>query len=610
MATRLERLARHHGLTLEYDDPATGAPRPVPQSTLELILDGLGVDPDGRPNGTGAPRRITVPDTARCWLPPGLHDAPAWGISCQLYEVRSSRNWGIGDFADLAELARICGEAGADFLGVNPLHALFLSAPERRSPFSPSNRRFLNPLYIAVDKVPGAEAPSGLDDLRALDRVDYCSVRKVKMSALRDAFEREPFPRPGDRDAFGTFAIAGGTALRLHAVFEAISHQLEAEGYSAGWRCWPEVLQDPASPEVQRLSEDLALEIEFHTWLQWVARRQLSEAARAARDAGMRIGLYLDLAVGEAPDGSSTWSGAAAALPGLSVGAPPDVFATVGQNWGLAAPSPASLRAADFAPFRDMIEAQLSDAGALRIDHAMALWQLFLIPEGEVAAHGTHLRQPFADLVGILADLSHEHEALIIGEDLGFVPNGFREAMREANILSYRILYFEQTARGFKGLSGYPEGALACLSTHDLPIMSAWWRGRDIELRESHGLVDPDASKQHAAHRAWERRAMIRALRRAKALSGRASAEAEDLPDAVLDAAHRFVACTPSLLAGVRLADLVGPEEPTNLPGTDDTYPNWQLRSPVDLADIPSHPVFRRITALMCEERPRPGAGR
>ncbi|EAR52537.1 putative 4-alpha-glucanotransferase [Oceanicola granulosus HTCC2516] len=600
MSEGVERLAGHHGLTLAYDDPFGEGDRPVPEATLRLILEGLGQDADAPPKGQPAPRRMSLPDDARCWSPASLAEAPGWGIFCQLYELRSARNWGIGDFADLAELAAICGRAGADFLGINPVHALFLADPDRRSPFFPSNRRYLNPLYIAPDRL-GLDAPAEVAALREAELLDYPALVRVKLAALRAAFDAGTA-----RDGLDAFAAAGGEALELHALFEAISLKMAADGHGAGWRDWPGALHDPAAPEVARLRAELAGEVRFHVWLQMIARAQLAEAADAARAAGMRIGLYLDLAVGEAPDGSATWSGAAAALPGLSVGAPPDMFATEGQNWGLSAPSPTALRAAGFAPFRDMIEAQLRDAGALRIDHAMALWQLFLVPEGASPAEGTHLRFPFQDMVRVLAELSQEHEAVVIGEDLGFVPRGFRGAMEKANILSYRILVFEQTETGFKGLARYPEAALACISTHDLPVLSAWWRGEDVERRREHGLVDEERSDADALHRREERKDLIRVLRRAGALRGRLDADAAEMPPEMLDACHRFLARTKSRLVGVRLADLVGPAVPTNLPGTLDEYPNWRPRSPTDLAALESHPVFAASTALMRQERPRP----
>lgn len=604
MSKALDRLARHHGLTLEYDDPA-GGKRPVPDETKRLILQGLGIDPKGDPKGDPAPTRMEVTKEARCYLPDTLRHAPGWGIFCQLYELRSARNWGIGDFADLATLARTCGAAGADFLGINPVHALFLADPDRRSPFAPSNRRFLNPLYIAPDLIPGVVETESTRALRATELVDYTAVANVKLRALRQAFEAMP-PSGQQAMRFEAFCAEGGEALRLHALFEAISARMVAAGHGAGWRTWPGSYRDPRSPQIAMMAEDLAEDVRFHLWLQWHARQQLHAAQEAAKDAGMRIGLYLDLAVGEAPDGSSTWSGAAAALPGLSVGAPPDMFATEGQSWGLSAPSPAALAEQDFAPFSEMIAAQLQDAGALRIDHAMALWQLFLVPEGESPAKGAHLRFPFPQMISTLASRSREARAVVIGEDLGFVPKGFREAMAEANVLSYRILYFEQTERGFKAPRRYPETALACLSTHDLPVLSSWWRGEDVELRRAHGMVDEERSDEDAKHRAEERADLLKKMRRADVIGGKPDAQAEELPDAVRDGAHRYIARTPCLLAGVRLADLTGPEAPTNLPGTMDEYPNWRPRSPVPLEEIADHPVFARITALMRAERPRP----
>lgn len=576
----LRDLARHHGITRRYETP-DGDWRAVPDATLRLVLRGLGQDPDEPPAGPAAATRMTVPDGARCHLPPSLAQAPGWGIFCQLYELRSARNWGIGDFADLARLARICGAAGADFLGINPVHALFTAAPERCSPFSPSNRRFLNPLYIAPDLL-GCARPALPDG----DLVDYAAVAQAKLHALRGAFEAAD---PG-RDA------AVDPALALHALFETIS----AQQGGRGWHEWPEELRDPEGPAVAAIAQENARDVAFHVWLQQVARAQLSAAQSAAREAGMRLGLYLDLAVGEAQDGSATWSGTAAALPALDVGAPPDMFSEEGQNWHLAAPSPAELSRQDFRPFRDMIAAQLRHAGALRIDHAMALWQLFVIPTGRPASDGTHLRFPMSEMLRVLAEESRRAEAVVIGEDLGFVPDGFREAMREAAILSYRIVYFEQDEDGFKPEGAYPDRALACLSTHDLPVLLNWWRGDDIARREAHGLVSPKASGEHRTHRARERRALVARL------GLDVDPDAPDLPPALLDAAHAFIARTPALLAGVRLADLVGPSDPTNLPGVTDAYPNWRPRSPVAIEAIERHPVFQRITAVMRQHRPRP----
>ena len=588
----LRRLARHHGLTLEYEAPGGGT-RAVPDATLRTILAGLGIDADGPAPAGAVPADVTtLSEAARCHLPPGLLDRPGWGVFCQLYELRSDANWGIGDFADLAALARICGAAGADFLGVNPLHALFLARPDHASPFSPSNRRFLNPLYVAPHLL-GCTETAEAAALRDRDVVDYAAVSRLKLAALRAAFDAAPAD-----DGFEAFVAEGGEALRLHALFETI----DAMQPRSGWPAWPAPLQQPGSAEVAAIAEAEAATVRFHLWLQWVARRQLAEAQAAARGAGMRIGLYLDLAVGEAPDGSATWSGSAAALPGVSVGAPPDMFSQEGQGWGLAAPSPHELDRLDLAPFRDMIRAQIRDAGALRIDHAMALRQLYLIPEGRPPLEGTHLRFPMARMLDVLAEESREAAAVVIGEDLGWVPEGFRDAMAEANILSYRIVVFEQDAGGFRPAADYPPLAMACLSTHDLPVLDAWWRGDDVARRREHGLVSATDTAAHDAHRAKERAWMLALL----SLDG---VPDPDIPPAgLLEAAHRFIATTPCLLAGVRLADLAGPARPTNLPGVPEGpngYPNWRPRSPTRIEALPDHPPFRAVSALMREHRPR-----
>ena len=580
----LRASARRHGIATRYGD------RLVPDETLRLILSRLGAAEDGQ----------------TCFLPGWLRERPAWGVFCQLYELRprgGRPDWGIGDLVDLADLARVLGAAGADFLGINPLHALFLGEPDRRSPFFPSDRRFLNPIYIAPDALPGATAlavgaPAPTDEV-----VDYPAVADSKLTALRTVFTTMPFGEgPWSRAAFEAFVGDGGEALRRHALFEAISLRMAREGHGAGWRGWPEGWRGTGSREVHDFATDHAGEVDLHLWLQWATSVQLDAAARAAREAGMRIGLYLDLAVGEAPDGGAAW-GSDVIMEGLSVGAPPDVFSAEGQDWGLAAPNPRAL-ARDPAPFRDMIAAQLRHAGALRIDHAMALRQLFLIPWGERPAAGAHVSYPAEQMLEVLAKESRRAGAIVIGEDLGFVPEGFREEMADVGILSYRILYFEQEDGAFHPPADWPETAIACLSTHDLPTLAGWWAAEDVALRREHGLVSEADTPAHEAQRAAERRALV-SLLGAEGLARRSWSAAGPLPEGVLVAVHRLLARTPCLLVGVRLADLVGPERPTNLPGTTDDYPNWCLRAPLPVDEIARAPGFREVTAAMAEARPR-----
>jgi len=599
----LDPLCWQAGITTGYGD------RPVPEATKRAILTAMGIDP-------AAPDLSQIPDfkaepaaTSRCALPDWLEAAPAWGLFCQLYELSSDASWGIGDFGDLGRLARIAGAAGADFLGVNPLHALFLADPARRSPFMPSNRRFLNPLYIAMDDLPEApEAdPAALAAVRNTEFVDYESVAELKRKALRKVFERTPFN--GNRFAqadFEAFRATGGPALERHALFEALSQEMVAKGFDAGWRGWPEAYQSPTAPEVLRFAETSTRAVTFHIWLQWVAARQLDTARNAAEEAGMRIGLYLDLAVGEAQDGSATWSNPGLTLAGLDVGAPPDVFAQAGQNWVLSALSPVALARSDFAPYRALIAAQLAHAGALRVDHVMALRQLYLIPENAPGSDGTHLAYPIADMLRVMAEESRARNAVVIGEDLGWVPGGFRETMAEANVLSMRILYFEQEWGLFRRVDTYPTKALACLSTHDLPTLAAWWRGDDVVARRDYGLIDAAKAEADLARRIDEREALVNALIDGGELPrGNGEFKQAELSPAVLEAAYHFLAATPSLLAGVRLADLTGPELATNVPGTTDQHPNWKPRSPVRLEDLAGHEVFARIASKMSTLRPR-----
>ena len=594
----MDPLCWRAGITTGYEG------RMVPDSTKRALLTALGIDPATQDLGKVPDFAADPADAGSCPVP----QRPGWGLFCQLYELRSARNWGIGDFADLARMAQIAGAAGADFLGVNPLHALFVAEPERHSPFMPSNRRFLNVLYIAMDDLPGkVRAPAGLKKLRAADLVDYPRVAAAKLAALAAVFAAKPFaPGRWSEADFDRFCAEKGEMLRRHALFETLSEAMVAQGHGALWSGWPAQWQAVDSPEVADFATQAQDRLRFHLWLQWLAARQLEAAQAAAQAAGMGIGLYLDLAVGEAPDGSATWSDPGLTLRGLEVGAPPDVFSQAGQNWALAAPSPVALAERGWEPFRALIGAQLSYAGALRIDHAMALRQLFLIPKDRPAAEGTHLAYPYADLLRIVVQEAQTRGAVMIGEDLGWVPPGFREQLGQAGILTMRILYFAQAWGMFDRAAIWPELALACLSTHDLPTLAAWWTAEDIAARQRYGLINDAMAAADLARRGDERGALINALIDGGQLpQGAEDAAAPVLPHRVLVAAHGFLASTRSRLAGVRLADLVGPEAATNVPGTVGEHPNWQRRAPIDMEDIADHPTFAAVTAQMRAARPR-----
>lgn len=621
----LDDLSRRHGIALAHTG-IDGTGFRISEETKQHILDALGIKA-----GTGAeiedslseakglePPELKAAEAGACFLPEWLQDSRAWGITVLLYELRSQRNWGIGDFIDLAAFCVVAAKVGADFVGTNPLHALFLAEPARCSPFSPSSRLFLNPIYIAVDKVPGytdafAE-PHVIRQLVDAPLVDYEGVAAAKLKALRKIWDaRAVSAQSTVSDSFEAFREKGGEALRLHALFEALSFHMVEQELEAGWLSWPEEYRDPSSDAVAAFARENGDEIDFHIWLQWLAATQLELAQSAAKAAGMRMGLYLDLAVGEAPDGSARWAARDLFVPRVSVGAPPDFFTANGQDWGLSPLSPRTLAEEDFAPYRRMLDAVMRHAGALRIDHVMSLWQLFYVPEGGVPADGAYVRYPIDKLLGALAEASNEYGAVVIGEDLGNVPEGFREVMEAARMLSYRILYFEQSDGTFTAPGDYPPLALACLSTHDLPTLRGWWRGDDIRLRKEHGLIDAEAAEAQSAERATHRNSLIRTLLASKALKVQELMPAREasptarsaMPASLIVAAHRFVAKTPSLLMGVRLADLAGESRPTNLPGTVDSYPNWRPKCPVQVEDLGAFPLFRAITRAVAAERPK-----
>jgi 4-alpha-glucanotransferase len=613
MTGSLDDLAKRYGIPRTYPGPLGDVE--VPDATRLHFLRSMGVDLESCEPAVATPDEANGKSVAepRCYFPNWLRTRRSWGIAAQLYELRSERNWGIGDFADLARFCSISAGTGADFVGLNPLHALFLAEPERCSPFSPSNRRFLNPLYIAVDEVPGFEP--GMTDaqelrrLRELTFVDYPAVARVKLEALGRIWSAR---REEEREAVGTFAEEGGDALRRHALFEALSLHLKAEGHGSGWKSWPADYASPDRPAAQAFARDRADEVQFQLWLQLIARRQLARAAQTASSAGMKIGLYLDFAVGEAPDGSATWGNPALAVSGVKIGAPPDVFSANGQDWGLTPLSPAGMARDGFRSYAELMGSAMRDAGALRIDHAMSLRQLFWIPDDAAPADGGFIQYPTDGLLGALADASQRSRTLVIGEDLGHVPEGFREMMADAGILSYRILYFERDGSRFIRPRAWPVLSIACLSTHDLPTLAGWWIGSDVALRHDHGLIDGDEAVRQRRARIFERKEMLSAFTRnavmsrrdARALAGTRRAEGLAY-EALAVAAHRFIGRTRSRLACLRLADAVGEEHPTNLPGTSDSYHNWQRKLDVPLERLPSLRLFHRLTQCMNRERPR-----
>jgi 4-alpha-glucanotransferase len=555
---------------------------------------------------------------ASCHLPAELGPgAKSWGVTCQLYGLRSARNWGMGDFTDLAMLARGLGAHGARVLGINPLHALFAAEPRHKSPYSPSSRAFLDYLYIDVTAVPGfaedrtASALVPAETVRAAEArefVDYVAVAAAKRPVLEALF-RSLGKRAADAEAFRRFQEAGGKALADFAAFEALDEHFREAGIFS-WRAWPGEFRSPDSPAVADFAARHRDRVEFFQFLQWEADRQCGAAAAAGRGSGLALGLYRDLAVGADPGGAEAWADQALLAPGIAIGAPPDALNQVGQNWGLEPYDPLALQRAGFAPFIAALRANMRHAGVLRIDHAMSLERLYWVPRGRPATEGSYVAYPFEDLLRILALESRRQQCAVIGEDLGTVPEGFRERMREAGALSYRVLAFERRDGEFVRPGDYPPLAAATSATHDIATLKGFWLGRDLEWRHRLGLYpDAAAADAEAAERGRDR------LRLIEALAGEglfAPEEAQELlpPDGeprfsapLLEAILAYLARARSRLLLAQIEDILGEEEQANLPGTIDRHPNWCRRTARPLEAILADPEFARLLQLIERER-------
>jgi len=565
---------------------------------------------------------------ARCHLPAELGPgARSWGLTCQLYGLRSTHNWGMGDFTDLAALAGAAGSCAAVALGINPLHALFAAEPLHSSPYAPSSRSWLDYLYIDVTSVPGFaedETLRGLIDgerlamslaeARAARLIDYRTVAECKRPVLEALFRRFQMHELGEAEAaksrhgraFRDFQRDGGQSLADFAVFEALHEYYCRAGVGFAWGDWPASVRNPRSPEVAKFAAAHRDRVEFFQYLQWEGDRQLAAAAAAGRKAGLPLGFYRDLAVGVDPNGAEAWADQELIAPGASIGAPPDAFNQAGQNWGLAPVNPLILQRQGYAPFIAALRANMRHAGILRIDHAMSLNRLYWIPAGMEASAGAYVSYQFDDLLRLVALESHRQACAVIGEDLGTVPGGFREKMRSANLLSYRILVFERRSDGsFVPPAEYPALAAASAATHDLATLRGFWLGNDLAWRRRLGLYpDANAADTDEKERSRDRRLLLDALVSERLIApervGQFLSENGDptysteLGDAILT----YLARSRARLMLVQLEDVVGESEQANLPGTIDAHPNWRRRITLRLEAIDDEPDLKRIAAL------------
>ena len=567
-------------------------------------------------------RSYTVADAWRT-LKSNAPTPPLWGIAAQLYGLRRTGDGGIGDYSALAQLAIESAKRGAHALAVSPTHAMFSAEPERFSPYSPSSRLWLNVTHIDPAAVFGKEAArAAIDAAQAgetwsqLDRltlIDWPQAVLLKLKVLRTLFEQfcvNERAQDGLRaQEFNAFCVQGGRSLEDHARFEALQAvQLKQPDGDGHWRNWPEALRDPRSAEVEEFAHAHRHEVEFHLFLQWLAAKGLSHAQKAARDAGMAVGLIADLAVGCDSAGSHAWSYRDDMLQGVSVGAPPDIFNQAGQAWGLTTFSPRAMRTQGFAAFIDMLRAAFAHAGGIRIDHILGLRRLWLVPEGESARHGAYLRYPLEDMLRLIALESWRHRAIVIGEDLGTVPPGFRERLDEHGLAGIRVLWFErgEWSRGFKMPRDWDRNAVATTTTHDLPTVTGWWRGADIVWRNQIGQTLPRADGRDPvevalAERAEDRAALWDAFQWAGVAAHGVPAPPPESPP--VDEALAFIAATPATLVTYPLEDLLALEEQPNLPGSIDEHPNWRRRLALPVDELFSEPAF--VDRLLAVDRAR-----
>jgi 4-alpha-glucanotransferase len=563
---------------------------------------------------------------AQCYLPPQLlHGGRAWGIAAQLYGIRSRTNWGSGDFSDLRALAAHSASVGASVVGVTPLHARNTNDPAEASPYAASSRLFLDPQYLDVqaiaDFTESDEARSlvastsfqsmlrGLRDSEFVDRAGAAAARNFVLELLYASFRARHLPNDTVRaEAFRRFNAEGGEPLRRYALFEALHEHFCRDGSTVGgWPTWPPRFRDPTGPAVVAFEADHRERVEFFSYLQWQCDAQLAGASSGS--AALSIGLYRDLAVSVDRAGAEAWAYQDCYATGSSVGAPPDDFSLLGQDWGIAPWIPSQLSADAYAPFIAILRANMRHAGALRVDHVMSFSRLFWIPHGAKPADGAYVAYPLDDMLGIVALESRRNGCIIIGEDLGTVPDNIRMALKNAGVLSYDVFYFERRSSGeFKSPSEYDAQAIAVATTHDLPTLAGWWLGRDLQLRETLGLFPNAQARDHQfASRAQDRARLLQALDDAKLLPEGVGNDPAHVPEMTPDLAraiHVYLARTPAKLAVIQLEDVVGTPDQTNLPGTTTEHPNWRRKLALSLEQLQHDRRCGAVMHAMSRERP------
>ncbi len=519
---------------------------------------------DLRPlDGGRATRLIVTP--GRCHLPGELR---SWLLTVQLHACRSAASWGIGDLADLRSLGAWSAERGAGMLGVSPMHAPQPVGRVEPSPYFPSSRRWFNPLLLRIEELPGAGGDAAVEALGSEARrlngaplVDRDAVWALKRRALDHLWASL-----GPDLRFERWRTQMGNELEAYARFCAL-----AEHHGSGWRSWPPRHRHPSATGVASFAAERADRVAFWAWVQFLVDEQLRRAERP-------LALLTDLALGVDPDGADAWCLQDLLALGVRVGAPPDEFNRGGQDWGLPPFVPHALRGVAYEPLASLLRAAMGHGGGLRIDHVMGLFRLFCLPPGGSPTDGAYVRYPADELLAVLAVESVRSGAVVVGEDLGTVEEGVRDRLRDAGLLSYRLVWFEDAPP-----EHYPAQALGAVTTHDLPTIAGVWSGRDAADQRAAG-VEPD----EAAH--------ARLRDKLVALSGLDV----DAPVAdVIVAMHRGLAASPCALVAATLEDALALPRRPNLPGTTDERPNWSLGLPVPLDRALADQLVARVASAL-----------
>jgi 4-alpha-glucanotransferase len=573
--------------------------------------------------GSATARSALVVSPRECYEPPAVAQGRRlWGVAIQLYTVRSRDNWGIGDFGDLRRIVRWLAPQGAGFIGLNPLHALSPAAPARGSPYSASSRHFLNIMYIAIPAVPEfgicarAQARAGesqfadrLLELRSAAHVDYAGVAQLKLEILQMLYEdfrdRHAAPETERGRRFRTFVEEGGELLASHARFDALDQYLvQTLSIPSGWMSWPERYQDPQGTAARQFAADHPQRIEFHCYLQWLAHEQLSEAQALAVELGMPIGLYGDYAVGSNPSGSETWVDKKSYRMDAEIGAPPDPLALKGQGWGIPPQDPFAMESGRLQGFARLIRNNMRYYGALRLDHVMSLFRLWWVAAGSSPMDGAYVHYPLNELLTVLTLESVRARCLVIGEDLGVVPDEIRRCMPEYGLYHYKVLLFEKEGGRFRRPHEFTRRALGTVTTHDMPTLRGYWEGRDIALRRELNLFpSPEVQNDVIREREHDRAALLDALREQGLQPEAPASPGDPFAPELAGALHMYLARSPTTLVALQIEDLLGMADPVNVPGTHDEYPNWQRKLSCTIEEIAARHDLDAAFAAIAQAR-------